>query len=415
MASTSTLNPQATKNPLNFTGYDKFMIAMLVFLQFTIILDFMVLSPLGAILMPAFKISPQQFGFVVSVYAFSAGASGFLAGGFADRFDRKKLLLFFYCGFLLGTLFCALAPTYYFLLAARFVTGVFGGVIGSIVFAIITDLFPYEMRGRVMGFVQTSFAASQVLGLPLSLYLSNIWGWHAPFLMIVIIGIAAGFCILIYMKPIDDHLKLQVDRKALHHLMDTITTPRYLQAFATTALLSTGGFMIMPFASAYTVNNLGIPISDLPIIYMVTGVCSIIIGPLIGRASDRFGNMPMFVFGSLLTILMVSIYARLGITPLWAVILVNAVLFVGIFSRMIPSQALMSAVPEPKSRGAFMSVSASLQQISGGVASALAGLIVIESASGTLERFSVLGNVVCGATILTLIMMYMINKKINPR
>lgn len=400
----------------SFSRYQKFVIAMLVFLQFTIILDFMILSPLGAILMPAFKIDPQQFGFVVSIYAFSAGLSGFLAGGFADKYDRKKLLMFFYLGFLAGTLLCALATNFYFLLFARLVTGVFGGVIGSIVFAIVTDLFSFEVRGRVMGFVQTAFAASQVLGLPFSLYLSNIWGWHAPFVMIVLLGAMAGAVIFIYMKPIDGHLKLQTDlKKPMHHLLETISTPLYLQAFVTTAFLSLGGFMIMPFASAFTVNNMGISVHNLPLIYMITGLCAMITGPLVGRASDYFGKMPVFLFGTLLSMVMVTIYTRMEVSPLPIVIIVNAVLFVGIFSRMIPSQALMSAVPEPRSRGAFMSVSASLQQISGGTASALAGFIVVQSVSGKIERFNILGNVVCGAALLTLFMMFAISKKIHKR
>src|SRR5882762_302233 len=168
-----------------FSGYQVFVIAILSILQFCIILDFMVLSPLGAILMPELKITTAQFGWVVSAYAFSAGASGILAAGFADKFDRKKMLLFFYTGFLIGTVLCAIAPDYNFLLIARIVTGIFGGVIGSVSFAIITDLFKMEVRGRVMGFIQMSFASSQVLGLPIGLYLANTWGWHSPFLMIV--------------------------------------------------------------------------------------------------------------------------------------------------------------------------------------------------------------------------------------
>src|ERR1700733_3049496 len=156
--------------------YQKIVVAILAFLQFSVILDFMVMSPLGVMIMPGLKINPHQFGLAVSVYAFSAGVSGILAAGFADRFDRKKLLLFFYGGFVLGTLLCGIAPTFHFLLLARVVTGLFGGVIGSIVFAITTDLFPFEMRGRVMGFIQTAFAASQILGLPVGIYLSNRWG-----------------------------------------------------------------------------------------------------------------------------------------------------------------------------------------------------------------------------------------------
>ncbi|HKZ38495.1 MAG TPA: MFS transporter, partial [Chryseolinea sp.] len=186
-----------------FTRYEVFVVVILSVLQFTVVLDFMVLSPLGAILMPELKITPSQFGMVVSAYAFSAGASGLLAAGFADKFDRKKLLLFFYGGFIIGTLFCALAPGYQDLLLARIITGIFGGVISSIGFAIITDLFKLEVRGRVMGYVQMAFASSQVLGIPVGLYLANEWGWHSPFFMIVALSGLVGILIIFCMRPID--------------------------------------------------------------------------------------------------------------------------------------------------------------------------------------------------------------------
>lgn len=393
-----------------FTGYQKFVIAILAFLQFTIILDFMILSPLGAILMPALKINPGQFGTVVSAYAVSAALSGLLTAGFADKFDRKKLLLFFYCGFILGTLLCGLASTYEFLLGARIVTGLFGGVIGSIVFAILTDLFPIHHRGRVMGILQTSFAASQVLGLPVGLYLSNVWGWHMPFIMIVVISVLAGFFIFKYLKPIDEHLKLQVDKKAYEHLLHTLNVPRYLLSFGTTALVSLGGYMIMPFSSAFTVNNLGIHQDQLPMIYLITGAASILIGPLVGRASDRFGKFNTFIFGSFLSMVMVLIYTHLGVTSLPMVILVNTIMFIGIFSRMIPSQALMSVIPSAASRGAFMSVGASLQQLAGGVGSVVAGMIVVQESSGMIRHFEVVGYVMCGFSVMTLVMMYFINR-----
>ena len=182
-----TTTPKPSKQRV-FTPYQVFIIAILAILQFSIILDFMVLSPLGALLIEKLHIKTAQFGLVVSVYAFSAGASGLLAAGFADKFDRKKFLLFFFTGFLVGTFLCAIAPNYHFLLMARIVTGLFGGVIGSVSFAIISDLFKMEVRGRVMGFVQMAFAASQVLGLPVGLVLANYFGWHAPFWMIAGFG-----------------------------------------------------------------------------------------------------------------------------------------------------------------------------------------------------------------------------------
>ena len=395
-----------------FTGYHKFVIAVLAFLQFTIILDFMIISPLGAMLMPALSISTSQFGLVVSVYAFSAGAAGFLAAGFADKYDRKKLLLFFYSGFILGTVLCGVATSYQFLLFARVVTGLFGGVIGSIVSAIMIDIFPMSMRGRVMGFIQTAFAASQILGLPLGLYLSNHLGWRAPFFMIVAVSIFVGFFIVRYLKPVDAHLNLHPDRNAFHHLVTTLTTSKYLFAFGVTALLSLGGFMLMPFGSAYTVNNLGIHIDNLPIIYLVSGIVSIIVGPLVGRASDRFGALAVFAFGTFFNVVLVTIYTNLGVTPLYLVIMVNALMFVGIFSRMIPSQTLMSAIPDPASRGSFMSVSSSLQQFAGGFASIVAGLIVVQRTDGFIEHFPVLGYILVATSLISLVMMYFINRMV---
>jgi predicted MFS family arabinose efflux permease len=397
----------------SFTNYQKFVVAILAFLQFTIILDFMILSPLGATLMPALRIDPSKFGFVVSAYAFSAGTSGLLAAGFADKFDRKTLLLFFYVGFIFGTFLCGLAPSYPFLLVARMVTGLFGGVMGSIVLAITTDLFSYEMRGRVMGVIQTAFAGSQVLGIPAGLFLSNHWGWHMPFFMIAGIGGIVGIVIAIYLRPIDSHLKLHPDRSPFHHLVETVSTPRYLQAFATTALLSTGGFMLMPFASAFSVHNLGITLKQLPLVYLITGLCSIVIGPAVGRVSDLIGKYRMFCFGSAVSIVMVLIYTHLGITPLPWVIVVNTLMFVGIFSRMIPAQALMSAIPESTSRGSFMSINAAIQQVSGGVASVVAGLLVAESADGAILHFDRLGYAVITASLFSVTMMYFIHLRVR--
>jgi predicted MFS family arabinose efflux permease len=399
----------------SFTGYQKFVVALLAFLQFTVVLDFMILSPLGALLLKELDVTTRQFGLVVSAYAFSAGASGLLTAGFADRFDRKKLLLFFYSGFLLGTLCCGLAPGYGTLLAARIVTGLFGGVVGSITMAIAADLFALEVRGRVMGVIQTAFAASQVMGIPIGLLLSNHWGWHAPFLMITVIGLVVGVIIALRLRPVDGHLALRSEGNAFAHLLATVSKPDYLRGFAATIFLATGGFMLMPFGSAFTVHNLGIDIEKLPVIYVSTGVCSIIAGPLIGRFSDTVGKYRMLFAGTVLGMVLVVIYCSLGTTPLWEVIALNMVLFVAISARMISSQALNSAVPEPRDRGAYMSVNSSIQQLSGGVASALAGVIVVQTPSGKLERYDMLGYVVVVAMGITLALMYSVHKLVQRR
>jgi len=398
-----------------FTPYQVFMIAILAILQFTIILDFMVLSPLGALLMEKLSVSPSQFGLVVSAYAFSAGASGLLSAGFADKFDRKRLLLFFYTGFLTGTILCAIAPDFHFLLIARIVTGIFGGVIGSVSFAIISDLFKMEVRGRVMGFVQMAFAASQILGLPIGLVLANHFGWHAPFWMIAGFGILMGIIIVIYMKPVTAHLLIKSERNPFQHLLKTISESHYLRAFLATTLLATGGFMLMPFGSAFGIHNLGLTMKQLPVLYGVTGAFSILIGPLAGKLSDKIGKFQVFVIGSVISIVMVAIYTNLGVTPLWGIIFLNVLLFAGISSRMISSSALMTAIPEPQDRGAFMSINASVQQISGGVASAVAGVIVVQSKSGALLHYNILGLVVIVTMLVTVVMIYFLDRYIKNK
>jgi len=398
---------------VSFSSYQRFVAAILAFLNFTVILDFMILSPLGAQLMPALQISPVQFGLLVSTYAFSAGLSGILAAGFADRFDRKKLLMIFYAGFLAGTLLCGLASSYHTLLLGRLITGLFAGVVGSVSFAIITDVFPLEMRGRVMGVIQTAFAASSVLGIPIGLLLSTRWRWNAPFLLIVVVGAAVGWLIQARMQPVDGHLQRHPDRSPLHHLLQTVSNKLYLQGFATTTLLSVGGFMLMPFMSAFMVHNVGVPVVRLPLIYVLVGLFSAVAGPLIGRASDRLGKFNVFFFGCVVTVVMVVIFTHLAITPLWLLVTVLVILQIGIFSRMISASALMSALPAPADRGAYMSISSSLQQMAGGVAAVLSGMIVVEGADGVLVHFDRVGYVLVGTTLLTLSMMYFINRRIG--
>jgi predicted MFS family arabinose efflux permease len=395
-----------------FSRYQSLLVALLAFVQFTVILDFVIMSPLGAIIMPALNITAGQFGVAVSAYAFSAGISGILAAGFADRFDRKRLLLFFYLGFTAGTALCAVAPNYHLLLLGRIVTGLFGGVIGAIVLAIVTDLFPLHLRGRVMGFVQTAFAASQVLGIPVGLFLSNHWNWHVAFGALVGLSIIVIAAVLLVMRPVNAHLRLKQDKNAFRHLIATVGQPRYTLAFAVTTLLATGGFMLMPFGSAYTVHNLGIDIVHLPTVYLVSGLFSIFTGPLVGRASDAFGKFPVFVFGTAMSVVMVLIYTHLGQVTLTTAIIVNVLMFVGIFSRMIPSQALISAIPVPSQRGSFSAVSASLQQLSGGLGSVLAAAIIAQNPDGSLRHFDTLGYIVVATSILSLTAMYFVQKSV---
>ncbi|MCF8203285.1 MAG: MFS transporter [Crocinitomicaceae bacterium] len=363
----------------------------------------MVMSPLGDLLMKDLQVKPYQFGIVVSSYALAAGLSGFLTAGFADRFDRKRLLVFFYSGFIIGTLFCGLAKSYEQLVMARIFTGIFGGVMSSISMAIVADLFSLQQRGRVMGFMQMGFGLSQILGIPISLYIASKSSWQMPFYMIVGLSILMLTAILLALKPVRAHLDKKTDRSAFHHLLATVKNRNYRIGFMATAFMSLGGYFMMPWGSAFAVNNVGISQKELPFLFMVVGIFTFMIMPIIGLLADKINKFQLFMTASLVMIASVLVYVHLGETTLFVLIVVNIFMMGGIMARMVPSQALTSSVPELHDRGAFMSINASLQQIAGGIAAIIGGKIVWQaSPSAPLMNFDLLGYVVVGVIIINI-------------
>lgn len=405
------MSSESPDTKLKFSFYEIFVILILALTQFTVVLDFIVISPLGDLLMKSLNLSTTQFGLTVSVYAFSAGLSGLLTAGFADRYDRKKLLLFFYIGFILGTLFCGLSHTYTMLLLARIFTGIFGGVIGAISMTIVSDLFPLEKRGRVFGFLQMGFGASQVLGIPLSLYIANLWGWQWPFLMIVGLSLIIWFSIVLKIRQMSAHLEFKNEQNAIRHLWHTMTLRKYRIGFLATAFLSLGSFMMMPWGSAYVINNLKITVEQLPFIYMASGVCSLTIMPIVGKLSDRFDKLHLFTIASVILIVVIIIYANLGPTPFWIVLIMNLGLQVGFLSRTVPSISLTSALPQKQDRGAFMGINSSLQQIAGGMAAALGGVIVVQKDKfSPLEHYDTLVYVVVLLSVISVALLLRVSR-----
>jgi predicted MFS family arabinose efflux permease len=410
---TTTADPTVEKK---FTQYQVLVIVFLALTQFTVVLDFMVMSPLGDMLMKSMSLTTSQFGFAVSGYAFSAGISGLLTAGFADRFDRKKLLLFFYVGFIAGTLFCGLATTYFMLIAARIITGLFGGVIGSISLAIVADLFPLHQRGRAMGFMQMGFGASQVLGIPISLYLANHWGWQSPFLMIVGLAVIIWLGTMVKLRPIAKHLELKSEKTAVKHLWHTIKQRHYRTGFLLTALLSLGGFMMMPWGSAFAVNNLGVSYEQLPILFMVSGIAALFVMPMVGKLSDKIDKVKIFTVAAISMVVIILVYTNLKPVPFPLIMGLNVLMMTAIMSRIVPAMALVSALPKMQDRGAFMSINSSLQQIAGGIAAGVGGLIVVQKTkTSPLLHYNTLGYLITIIIIANIIQMYRVSSLIKSK
>lgn len=404
--------------PEKFTPYQKIVLAVLALLQFTVILDFMIISPVGYILTKDLDISTKQFGWVVSSYIFSAATAGIISAGFVDKFDRKKVLLFFFTGFIAGTLFCALSNSFCTLLAARIVTGIFGGVVMSTTMTIVSDLFTPNQRGRAMSTIQMAFAASQILGIPFGLFIANNSGWHSTFFLIVFLSILILFVIVLKLKPVNEHLKISPgaagpDKNPLLHFWHTIKNKHHQVGFSATVILGMS-MMLQPFISIFLINNIHLTNEDVPIIFMVTGASAFFIMPLVGKLSDKFDKFKIFLLGSVATIIIVPVYTHLPVVPLWVVLIMSVIMFAVIMSRMGPFQALNSMIPQPAFRGAYMSISSSLQQMAGGLGIVIAGTIVDQpTPTSPLENFDLLGYVVIGLCGLAVYLVYRVKKRMK--
>lgn len=383
---------------------EKFILLALTAVQFTNILDFVILMPLGPQLMRVFSISPQQFGLVVSAYTFSAGVSGFLAAFFLDRFDRKKSLLTLYAGFIVGTFLCSVAPTYLFLLGARVIAGMFGGILGATILSIVGDLIPYERRGNAMGMVMTSFSLAQIAGVPAGLFLANHFGWHTPF---VFLAASAAICWIVSARILPSmgaHLRSEIQESPFETVKALLSEAPTQRALAFMVTLIMAGFAIIPYLSPYFVSNVGRTEADLPYIYFFGGAATIISSRVIGKLADRYGKLPVFTYITMLSIAPVLLITNLPAVSLPVAIVVLTVFMVLVSGRAVPSMAMVTATVHPKRRGSFMSINASVQQFSAGIASFGTGLIIGKGENGSLTNFGVVGLITTVATLACILL-----------
>lgn len=369
----------------------KAILFLLAALNFTHILDFMIMMPLGNYLMPYFKISPQKFSLLVGAYTLSAAFSGFAAAFFVDRFDRKQVLLIGYGGFLIGTLLCGLAPSYTTLLLARIVAGIFGGLIGAQVLSIISDLFSYEERGKAMGSVMSAFAIASTLGVPFALYIANAFSWHAPFLFVAFAGMALYPFLLKYIPRMTDHFRDRKNEGPFHALQQVVAVPRQRLALLFSMLMFMGHFIIIPFINPYMEFNMGYSKVQTPMIYLVGGVSAFIAANILGRFSDKRGKLPVFTVCTLLSFGMIYLITNLPVLPYAIILSFFSIWFILATGRGVTAQAMISNVVPQQQRGSFMSFNSSVQQLGTSLASFIGGAIVIADGGGRIQRYNWLG------------------------
>lgn len=399
------LFPTFAPRPMN--QKERIILAILAGLNFTHILDFMIMMPLGNYLMPYFGINAGQFSLLVSAYSISAFVAGIAAALIIDKYDRKRVLFISYIGFLLGTLACGLADSYWLLFAARVVAGLFGGIIGAQVLAIVADLFTYERRGQAMGSVMSAFAIASILGVPFSLYLTNSFNdnWHIPFLLIAGVGLILSPLILLYLPAMSDHIKKDSDRRSsVQVLSEVFRSPAARNALLFSGILMMGHFLIIPFINPFLEFNLGFSKDLTPMIYLVGGLASLVAAIYLGKISDKKGKLPVFSVSVFFSLFMVLLITKMPLVPFYLVLLFFAIWFVLATGRAVTAQAMISEVVPPSKRGSFMSFNGSMQQLGSGIASVAAGLIVYKDKSGHIQHFDWLGYASIVVLLISLLM-----------
>ncbi len=389
------------------------ILLVLAGIQFTHIMDFMIMMPLGPQLMRILHLSPQEFSFLVSAYTFSASIAGFCASFYIDRFDRKQALLSLYFGFILATLCCALAKDYHFLLIARVLAGAFGGVAGATIFSIIGDVIPEERRGKATGFVMSAFSVSAVAGIPIGLSLATHFTWNAPFLMLTGVSTLIVIGAWIALPAIRGHLETQITEKTSvkTHLKVIICNRLHLKLFFFISMLMLAGFSIIPFISPYMVANVGLSEKDLPYLYLFGGLTTFFTSNLIGRLVDRYGKFKVFVGVSLSSILPIVILTNLPHSSL-IIAVMTMVCFMSLVSgRIVPAMTIITSSIDPKYRGSFMSFNSSIQQMASGSAALIAGIMIGRSETGALTHYNLVGMLSVIATFICIYLVLNIQKR----
>ncbi|MEK6616222.1 MAG: MFS transporter [Bacteroidota bacterium] len=384
------------------------LLILLASINFTNIMDFMIMMPLQEFLEKSFAVSPREFGFLVSAYAFSAFAASMTASFFVDRFDRKKVLLLAFSGLIVGTISCGLANSYTMLMVARIIAGLFGGLISAQALSIVGDIFLYQKRGRAMGLLMSGFSAAAIAGVPIALFVATKTNWQIPFIGIGILGIILLPIAFVVLPKMQGHIKSADERNSILVYQSVWKDRNKQYALLMMLTLIFAHFSTIPFIAPYLEKNVGFTKEQLPLMYFFGGAMSLFSSPLIGKLSDKFGKHKIFTIFLLLAIIPVFLLTNLPRVPFSYVLIVTTLFFILASGRMVPAQALIASVVPPNLRGGFMNLNASLQQLGLGIASFIGGIIITKNAAGELQHYNIVGYMSIAVSLICLAIMWQV-------
>ncbi|MCU0416258.1 MAG: MFS transporter [Cytophagaceae bacterium] len=392
------------------TAKENMLIFLLAAINFTHIMDFVVMAPLNPFMKEALSITTAQFGWLLSVYTIAAGVSGLIGFFFIDRYDRRTAILRLYEGFIIANMMCAIAPGYKYFMFARILAGLFGGVLGGLLLSIVGDVIPLERRGKATGIVMAAFSAASALGIPLGLTLAKQYDFHAPFWLL------SGISILVY-----GFLRVQFPSLQQHiSTTESVSPTRMLQQMLQQAAVQKGlvfiffvmmsGMVVVPFISDYMVNNIGVDKSDLLYIYLFGGLATVVTGPLIGKLSDIFGKQRVYLWGAGLSLPVLYFITVLPPMPMVYIFICSTVFFIVFGARFVPAMTLLTSAVAPQLRGRFMSIASSVQQFASALSVVLAASIIENSSTGSLLYFDWVGMIGVGLTLVCMALSFLVKE-----
>lgn len=372
----------------------------------------MIIMPLGEMLMEELVIGAQEFSFLVASYTITAGVSGLISAFFIDNFDRKKYFLLAYLGFAIGTIMCGLADSYHTLMAARVLTGIFGGVLSSTVLAIVSDVIAPERRAWGIGVVMTAFSLASAVGLPIGLSAAFAFGWQWPFRVLGLVSLVLAVTTYFVLPPVRSHLREDQSngKQTLEFIRNIPANRNQWMALTFTMLLVFGQFTVIPFITPYLVENVGFERQEITLVYLVGGLVTIFSNPRIGRWADRTDRYRVFSIMAFFSIIPLLLLTNLPAVPLWIALVVNGLFFFGIGGRMVPSTTIVTTVIKPQNRGSFMSLNTSVQNMTAGVSSIIAGVLVTIPEGGQVQGFWKVGVLAVTFTLIAIWMMSRVKK-----
>lgn len=375
---------------------EKLLLFILALVQFSHIIDFMIIMPLGKQFMADFNISPKQFSLLVASYAFSAGIAGLVSALYIDRFDRKQAMLWMYAGFTIGTLGCAFAPNYETFLLARALTGIFGGTLGALILAIVGDVFPYKRRGQAIGILMMAFSVASVVGVPAGIFIAADYGAQSPFMVIGVLSVLFFVVAWFVIPSIQGHLKQDEDGQVQHtRPLDLIKmfldNPNQQLALLFSLVLILGHFTIIPFIAAYYEINIGLKASEVALMYAIGGSFTAVCLPLFGYMADRYGHALVFTISSVAALFSIYAITNVSDVSIPLALVVTSSFFIVASGRSVPATTMVTSVVKPKNRGSFMAMRQSVNQAGLGLASYIGGVLIVENADGTLGNYHYVG------------------------